>query len=60
VRSFARTWTAELKERRIRVNTLSHGPIDTPIFKTLSPNDEKVARLKSLIVSLLVSVNRAA
>jgi NAD(P)-dependent dehydrogenase (short-subunit alcohol dehydrogenase family) len=53
VRSFARTWTVELKERRIRVNTLSPGPIDTPIFKTLSPNEEEVARLKSLIVSLV-------
>jgi NAD(P)-dependent dehydrogenase (short-subunit alcohol dehydrogenase family) len=26
VRSFVRTWTAELKERRIRVNTISPGP----------------------------------
>jgi len=29
VRSFVRTWTAELKDRRIRVNTISPGPIDT-------------------------------
>src|SRR5262249_14361478 len=53
VRSFARTWTAELKERRIRVNTLSPGPIDTPIFETLSPSQEVVARLRSLIVTLV-------
>ena len=32
VRSFVRTWTAELKDRRIRVNAISPGPIDTPIF----------------------------
>jgi len=32
VRSFARTWTKELRERRIRVNTISPGHIDTPIF----------------------------
>jgi NAD(P)-dependent dehydrogenase (short-subunit alcohol dehydrogenase family) len=32
VRSFARTWTNELRERRIRVNTISPGHIDTPIF----------------------------
>jgi len=32
VRSFARTWTIELKDRGIRVNTLSPGPIDTPII----------------------------
>ena len=31
VRSFARTWTAELKGR-IRVNVISPGPIDTAIF----------------------------
>ncbi len=29
VRSFARTWTTDLKERRIRVNVVSPGPIDT-------------------------------
>ena len=34
VRSFARTWTSELKDRRIRVNTISPGHIDTPIFDT--------------------------
>jgi NAD(P)-dependent dehydrogenase (short-subunit alcohol dehydrogenase family) len=32
VRSFVRTWTAELIERGIRVNTLSPGPFDTPIM----------------------------
>jgi NAD(P)-dependent dehydrogenase (short-subunit alcohol dehydrogenase family) len=32
LRSFARTWTAELKARKIRVNVLAPGPIDTPIF----------------------------
>jgi NAD(P)-dependent dehydrogenase (short-subunit alcohol dehydrogenase family) len=32
VRSFARTWTNELRERHIRVNTISPGHIDTPIF----------------------------
>lgn len=32
VRSFARTWTAELKSRHIRVNVVSPGPIDTGIF----------------------------
>ena len=32
VRSFARTWTVELKDRGIRVNTLSPGATDTPII----------------------------
>jgi NAD(P)-dependent dehydrogenase (short-subunit alcohol dehydrogenase family) len=30
VRSFARTWAADLKDRRIRVNAVSAGYIDTP------------------------------
>jgi NAD(P)-dependent dehydrogenase (short-subunit alcohol dehydrogenase family) len=30
VRSFARTWTTDLKERRIRVNAVSPGATDTP------------------------------
>ncbi|MDH2351668.1 SDR family oxidoreductase [Bradyrhizobium sp. SSUT112] len=38
LRSFSRTWAMELKDRGIRVNTLSPGAIDTPIidgqFKT--------------------------
>jgi len=32
VRSFARTWTMELKDRGIRVNSLSPGATDTPII----------------------------
>ena len=30
IRSFVRTWTSELKDRRIRSNVLSPGPVDTP------------------------------
>jgi NAD(P)-dependent dehydrogenase (short-subunit alcohol dehydrogenase family) len=32
VRSFGRTFAGELAPRRIRVNTISPGPIETPIF----------------------------
>jgi len=43
VRSFARTWAMELKDRGIRVNSLSPGAIDTPIiagqFKTAAEAD---------------------
>jgi len=39
VRSFARSWTNELKDRRIRVNTISPGHIDTPIFDTWQQGD---------------------
>lgn len=39
VRSFARTWTNELRERHIRVNTISPGHIDTPIFEGWQQGD---------------------
>ena len=39
VRSFARTWTNELKDRHIRVNVVSPGPIDTPAISGLVGND---------------------
>jgi NAD(P)-dependent dehydrogenase (short-subunit alcohol dehydrogenase family) len=35
IRSFARCWTVDLKERRIRVNTVSPGPIDTPMLSSI-------------------------
>jgi NAD(P)-dependent dehydrogenase (short-subunit alcohol dehydrogenase family) len=38
VRSFARTWLVDLKERKIRVNILSPGTIDTPILDPLGPD----------------------
>jgi NAD(P)-dependent dehydrogenase (short-subunit alcohol dehydrogenase family) len=47
VRSFARTWLVELKERRIRVNILSPGTIDTPILDPLGT--EAKERFKALI-----------
>jgi NAD(P)-dependent dehydrogenase (short-subunit alcohol dehydrogenase family) len=43
IRSFARSWVTELKARRIRVNVLSPGPIETPAQKA-SLADEKVAQ----------------
>jgi NAD(P)-dependent dehydrogenase (short-subunit alcohol dehydrogenase family) len=35
IRSFARTWTTDLKTRRIRVNAISPGPIDTEGLREL-------------------------
>jgi NAD(P)-dependent dehydrogenase (short-subunit alcohol dehydrogenase family) len=35
LRSFVRTWTLELKDRKIRANVISPGPIDTPIIAAL-------------------------
>jgi NAD(P)-dependent dehydrogenase (short-subunit alcohol dehydrogenase family) len=51
VRSFARTWTSDLKGRKIRVNTLSPGPIDTPIFETVPLPREEVEQFKSQIIA---------
>jgi NAD(P)-dependent dehydrogenase (short-subunit alcohol dehydrogenase family) len=36
LRSFARTFTTDLKERKIRVNVVSPGPIDTPGLQGLN------------------------
>jgi NAD(P)-dependent dehydrogenase (short-subunit alcohol dehydrogenase family) len=36
IRNFVRGWTMELKDRRIRSNVLSPGPIDTPLVKQQS------------------------
>jgi NAD(P)-dependent dehydrogenase (short-subunit alcohol dehydrogenase family) len=47
IRSFARTWTTDLKGRNIRVNVLSPGPINTPILAPL-PKDA-VAQFVSVI-----------
>lgn len=40
LRSFARTWTTDLKLRRIRVNAVSPGTIDTPGLNDLLASAE--------------------
>ena len=47
VGSFVRSWTAELKDRGIRVNAICPGPIDTPIFEQVAPTPEMVPELKA-------------
>jgi NAD(P)-dependent dehydrogenase (short-subunit alcohol dehydrogenase family) len=51
VRSFARVWTADLKSRKIRVNTLSPGPIDTPILEGLASTEEELKQVKTHLAS---------
>jgi NAD(P)-dependent dehydrogenase (short-subunit alcohol dehydrogenase family) len=53
VRSFARTWTSELRERRIRVNTVSPGYTDTPIFETMGWPKEQVDAIVANILPLI-------
>jgi NAD(P)-dependent dehydrogenase (short-subunit alcohol dehydrogenase family) len=48
VRSFARTWINDLRDRRIRVNVLSPGHIDTPILEDLQQGDELVKMKKEM------------
>ena len=48
IRSFARTWTSELKARGIRVNVVSPGPIQTPGFDVFA-NDDVRQHLKSIV-----------
>jgi NAD(P)-dependent dehydrogenase (short-subunit alcohol dehydrogenase family) len=39
VRSFARSWTVDLKDHKIRVNAVSPGPVDTPGLNGLVPEE---------------------
>jgi NAD(P)-dependent dehydrogenase (short-subunit alcohol dehydrogenase family) len=57
VRSFARTWTTDLKDRHIRVNAVSPGPIDTPgLHDLLASTDSGQQRLK--MMSSIVPLGR--
>ena len=50
LRSYARTWAAEFKDRGIRVNTLSPGVTDTPILDSqTAPRDELVKMYQAMI-----------
>ncbi len=49
IRSFARTWTVDLQSRRIRVNAISPGTIDTPGMRGLELSEQNLARLAAAI-----------
>jgi NAD(P)-dependent dehydrogenase (short-subunit alcohol dehydrogenase family) len=51
IRSFARTWTIDLKHRKIRVNAISPGPIDTPMTSSMVQSEELGEQLKTNLVS---------
>jgi NAD(P)-dependent dehydrogenase (short-subunit alcohol dehydrogenase family) len=50
VRSFARSWTTDLKSRGIRVNVVSPGPIDTPLLNETFANPDDMKALSSTVV----------
>ncbi|UJR13077.1 hypothetical protein I4U23_000101 [Adineta vaga] len=57
IRSFARCWAVDLKERKIRVNTLSPGSIETTMLKTVADNGiVETSFMKDLIAT--VPMNR--
>jgi NAD(P)-dependent dehydrogenase (short-subunit alcohol dehydrogenase family) len=53
VRSFARTWTADLKDRRIRVNAVSPGSIDTPglsdLLASAEAGEERLKMISNIV-----------
>lgn len=50
VRSFSRTWCNDLKERKIRVNTISPGVTSTPILQTgLQMTDVQISELTNYL-----------
>ena len=51
-RSFARTWTTDLKPRRIRVNAISPGAIDTPRLNGLLASSSAGQQRRKMIDAL--------
>jgi len=47
LRSYARTWTMELKDRGIRVNTITPGPCDTPLIDAQVSSPEEAAAVRA-------------
>ena len=47
LRSFARTWSVDLKGRNIRVNVVSPGTVITPGYKNAGLTDEQIAEMKA-------------
>jgi NAD(P)-dependent dehydrogenase (short-subunit alcohol dehydrogenase family) len=53
VRSFARSWTSDLKDRKIRVNVVSPGPIETPGVAGLAQTEEQRQELYTQLTSMV-------
>lgn len=53
IRSFARTLAAELKDRNIRVNTMSPGVVQTPMVDAQFSNEEEAARGRDMFLQII-------
>jgi len=53
IRSFARTWTTDLRDRRIRVNAISPGTIDTPGLNDLLASGEAGEQRRKMVTSAI-------
>lgn len=51
VRSFARTWATDLAPRKIRVNAISPGPIQTPLYGKFGLPEEQVQEMGAAMVA---------
>ncbi|ARP82334.1 oxidoreductase [Bordetella genomosp. 8] len=55
IRSFARTWVTELRDRRIRVNVVSPGPVETPALAAALTDAKAMQVYKERIVGAVPS-----
>jgi NAD(P)-dependent dehydrogenase (short-subunit alcohol dehydrogenase family) len=53
LRSLARTWTTEFKDRKIRTNVLSPGTVETPMFDGQFPSKEGASEAKKQITAMI-------
>jgi len=53
IAAFARNWALELRARRIRVNVLSPGPVDTPIIGKLGVSEQQRPGFMQMLADLI-------
>jgi len=58
VRAFARNWSLDLKDRKIRVNVLSPGPFETPIIEKMGVSAEDMENVLKPAILAQVPMGR--
>jgi NAD(P)-dependent dehydrogenase (short-subunit alcohol dehydrogenase family) len=53
IRSFARSWTVDLKHPKIRVNAISAGPTDTPGVNRLFENGQEAEEVRKTFMTTI-------